>query len=145
MSEERQAAELQDLVVRFVRDFGLHQPDRTPCGQPLPVSEAYAISELARSGELRQVELVRRLRLRKSTTSRLVGQLVRRGWVERDGAPSDGRGVLLRVTDAGRAAAADIAKARSERFSLVLQGIPEAERADVLRSLELLVEAADVR
>lgn len=145
MSEERQAAELQDLVVRFVRDFGLHQPDRTPCGQPLPVSEAYAISELARSGELRQVELVRRLRLRKSTTSRLVGQLVRRGWVERDDAPSDGRGVLLRVTDAGRVAAEDVAKARSERFSLVLQGIPESERADVLRSLELLVEAADVR
>lgn len=58
MREEPQATELQDRVVRFVRDFGLHQPDRTPCGRPLPVPEAYAISALARSGELRQVELM---------------------------------------------------------------------------------------
>lgn len=138
-----QAAELQELVSRFVREFGLHQPDRTPCGQPIPVSEAFALAELARAGELRQVELVRRLRLGKSTTSRLVGQLTGRGWCERDEAPDDGRGVLLRLTPAGRTAAANLAGARRDRFSQVLSGIPETERDQVLHSLALLVEAAD--
>ncbi|MQA97184.1 MAG: MarR family transcriptional regulator, partial [Streptosporangiales bacterium] len=32
--------ELQQAVARFVRAFGLHQPDQTPCGQPIPTSEA---------------------------------------------------------------------------------------------------------
>lgn len=138
-----QAADLQEVVGRFVRGFGLHQPARTPCGQPIPVSEAHALSELDRQGELRQVELARRLRLEKSTTSRLVGQLVDRGWVERAPAPVDGRGVLLRLTTAGRAAASNLAQARRERFSQVLRAIPEAERAEVLRALNLLVGALD--
>lgn len=67
--------------MRFVRNFGLHQPDRTPCGQPLPVSVAYALAEIARDGGLRQVELGRRLKLEKSTVSRLVANLRIRGWV----------------------------------------------------------------
>lgn len=137
------AGELQELVARFVREFGLHQPDRTPCGQPIPVSEAFALAELGREGELRQQELVRRLRLRKSTTSRIVSQLVERGWCERTGAPDDGRGVLLRITPAGRAAADGLARARQERFARLLRGIPDEERDQVLRSLALLVEAAD--
>lgn len=69
----------QEALMRFVRHFGLHQPDRTPCGPPLPVSEAHAMVKIAREGRIRQVELARRLRLAKSTVSRLVANLVGRG------------------------------------------------------------------
>ncbi|WP_090759491.1 MarR family transcriptional regulator [Nonomuraea maritima] len=41
---------------------------------------------------MRQSELAQRLRLEKSTTSRLVTQLINRGRVERTPAPGDGRG-----------------------------------------------------
>ncbi|GAA2987650.1 MarR family winged helix-turn-helix transcriptional regulator [Streptosporangium longisporum] len=140
MAEER---ELQDAVARFVRAFGLHQPDRTPCGQPVPVSEAHALGELARDGALRQSELAHRLRLEKSTTSRLVTQLINRGWAERTPAPDDGRGVLVRLTPDGVSAAARLAEARSRRFSAVLDRVPQEERADVLRALTILTEAVD--
>lgn len=93
--------ELQEAVARFVRAFGLHQPDQTPCGQPVPVSEAHALGELARDGALRQSELAHRLRLEKSTTSRLVTQLINRGWADRTPAPDDGRGVLVQLTPHG--------------------------------------------
>jgi DNA-binding MarR family transcriptional regulator len=136
-------SELQDAVGRFVRAFGLHQPDRTPCGRPIPVSEAHALAELAREGEVRQVELVQRLRLEKSTTSRIVSQLVTRGWAERVPAPEDGRGVLVRLTPAGRDAAHRLATARRERFGAALDRIPAEERAAVLRALTLLTEAVD--
>jgi DNA-binding MarR family transcriptional regulator len=135
--------ELQEAIGRFVRAFGLHQPDRTPCGRPIPVSEAHAISELAREGELRQNELVHRLRLEKSTTSRIVGQFVARGWAERAPAPGDGRGVLIRLTPAGRRAADELAVARRSKFSAVLNRVPEDQRVDVLRALEILTEAVD--
>lgn len=137
------ARELQDAVFRFVRAFGLHQPDQTPCGQPIPTSEAHALGELARDGALRQSDLAHRLRLEKSTTSRLVTQLISRGWAERTPAPGDGRGVLVQLTPHGINAAARLAEARAERFSAVLSRVPEGERADVLRALTILTEAID--
>ncbi|WP_346107520.1 MarR family winged helix-turn-helix transcriptional regulator [Nonomuraea maheshkhaliensis] len=140
MSDDR---ELQEAVSRFVRAFGLHQPDQTPCGQPIPTSEAHALGELARDGALRQSELAHRLRLEKSTTSRLVTQLITRGWAERTPAPDDGRGVLVRLTQHGTNAAARLAEARAKRFSAVLDRVPEGERADVLRALSILTKAID--
>jgi DNA-binding MarR family transcriptional regulator len=133
----------QDALMRFVRNFGLHQPDRTPCGQPLPVSEAHALTELARTGSLRQVELARRLRLEKSTVSRLVTNLVGRGWASRRAADEDGRGVLLELTDAGATAAARLSQARQERMVALLDRVPEEERAAVVRALRALAEAAE--
>ncbi|GAB3970975.1 hypothetical protein GCM10027615_28720 [Plantactinospora veratri] len=127
--------------MRFVRNFGLHQPDRTPCGQPLPVSEAHAMVEIAREGRIRQVELARRLRLEKSTVSRLVANLVSRGWVHRQAADGDGRGVLLVLTDAGATAAARQADARRDRLTALLDRVPDDQRAAVVRALQTLAEA----
>jgi DNA-binding MarR family transcriptional regulator len=135
----------QDALMRFVRDFGLHQPDRTPCGQPLPVSEAHAMVEIARTGRLRQVELTRRLRLQKSTVSRLVTNLEQRGWVRRQAAGDDGRGILLELTEAGVTAATRQAEARRERLTALLARIPDDQRATVVHALQTLAEAADER
>lgn len=129
--------------MRFVRNFGLHQPDRTPCGQPLPVSEAYALAEIARDGRLRQMELARRLRLEKSTVSRLVANLTARGWLQRSVPSDDGRGVLLELTDAGFAAAAVQADARRARLCGLLSRIPDNRRAAVVQALQTLAEATD--
>ncbi|GAA4716184.1 MarR family winged helix-turn-helix transcriptional regulator [Phytohabitans rumicis] len=133
----------QEALMRFVRNFGLHQPDRTPCGQPLPVSEAHAMVEIAREGRIRQVELARRLRLEKSTVSRLVGNLVGRGWVHRQAADGDGRGVLLVLTESGATASARQADARRDRLTALLDRIPDDQRAAVVRALQTLAEAAD--
>ncbi|MBY8873869.1 MarR family winged helix-turn-helix transcriptional regulator [Micromonospora sp. PLK6-60] len=133
----------QKALMRFIRNFGLHQPDRTPCGQPLPVSEAHAMVEIAGAGRIRQVELARRLRLEKSTVSRLTANLVGRGWVDREAAAGDGRGVLLVLTDAGAAAAARLADARRDRLTALLDRIPGEQRSAVVRALQTLAEAAD--
>ena len=144
MSRDRRTddpAALQEALGSFVRAFGLHQPETTPCGRPISVSEAHALGELAQEGELRQVELTRRLRLQKSTVSRMVTQMSARGWVERAPAPDDGRGVVLRLTPSGRRAAQSLADARRERFSHLLESIPAHERAGVLHALDVMVEA----
>ncbi|MGW0601559.1 MarR family winged helix-turn-helix transcriptional regulator [Streptomyces sp. NPDC002776] len=146
MSRDHRAddpAVLQEALGSFVRAFGLHQPETTPCGQPISVSEAHALGELAQEREMRQVELTRRLRLQKSTVSRLVGQMSARGWLERAPAPDDGRGVVLRLTPSGQRAAQNLAQARRERFSRLLGSIPVHERAVVLHALDVMVEALD--
>jgi DNA-binding MarR family transcriptional regulator len=127
--------------VRFVRSFGLHRPDRTPCGFEAGVAEAHALSELEPAA-LRQVELVGRLGLTKSAVSRLVGGLVARGWVTRDVASDDGRGVKLTLTVAGRDAARRLRAARTARLRALLEAVPEDRRSGVLEVLELLEQAA---
>lgn len=125
----------------LVRAFGLHRPDETPCGQPVPISEAHALAELARGEMLSQNELGARLRLEKSTVSRLVSQLAARGWLERERDPGDGRAVCLRLTKRGADVAGEIAQARRGKFAVVLERIPADERDEVLRALDVLIEA----
>jgi DNA-binding MarR family transcriptional regulator len=140
-----EAAVLQDQVIAFLRAFGLHRPSETPCGKPVPVSEAHALSELAREDGITQRELAERLRLEKSTVSRLVGNLEARGWVERERHPGDGRALLLHLTERGESAAAEIDAARRRKFAVLLERIPVDAREDVLRALGVMTEAlADV-
>jgi len=138
-----QALLLQGRITAFVRAFGLHQPDRTPCGQPVPVSEAHAVAELDRDGRLTQTALAGRLRLEKSTVSRLVAQLIGRGWVRRVRRDGDARLVWLELTPEGRRAAGELAVARAARFADLLRSIPPERRPAVIDALTALVEAAN--
>ncbi len=135
------ALELQERMVELVRAFGLHQPDRTPCGQPVAVAEAHALMELERREGLSQNELAEWLRLEKSTVSRLVSGLAARGWVERGRDPGDGRMLRLGLTQAGREATGQLAEARRAKFARLLDAIPSEEKDRVLAALDTLVEA----
>jgi DNA-binding MarR family transcriptional regulator len=134
--------DLERQLVAFVRAFGLHQPDVTPCGAPIPVSEAHALSELDVAGPLSQRELGERLGLAKGTVSRIVDLLVERGWARRIRSPEDGRVVHVRLTSAGRAAARRLAARRRTRLAGLLDHLPADERRRVIDALSLLTEAA---
>ncbi len=129
----------------FVRAFGLHKGDQTPCGAAVTVSEAHALAAMARAGTegLAQDELARQLALTKSTVSRLVDQLVERGWAERRADARDGRRRTVVLTDDGHATATAIAQRRSERMARLLERVPADQRGAVLAALDVLVEAAD--
>ena len=133
--------DLQERMIALIRAFGLHKPDETPCGRPVSVAEAHALMELSRAETLVQKELASRLRLEKSTVSRLVGMLEDRGWVKRSRSLQDGRAVELRLTEAGRQTAEDIAEARRAKFAQVLEAIPEENRESVLESMKILEKA----
>lgn len=137
-----EAMALQAQISAFVRAFGLHQPDQTPCGQPVPVSEAHAVAELHQHGPLTQLDLARRLRLEKSTVSRIVTQLRDRGWLRRGKRDGDARLVWLELTDAGQHTAIELAAVRARRFTRLLEAIPADRRQSVVDALILLVEAS---
>jgi DNA-binding MarR family transcriptional regulator len=133
--------DLQEQMIALIRAFGLHRPDQTPCGQPIAVAEAHTLIELARAELLSQNDLVARLLLTKSTVSRLVHQMEQRGWIARTRSPLDGRMVQIHLTEAGRTLSCDLAEARRAKFARILAAIPEEQRASVLESLTILVEA----
>lgn len=139
---EQTPAALQSRVVAFVRAFGLHRPEQTPCGATIPVSQAHAISVLATGGTMSQTELGDHLELTKSTVSRLVGQLEQRELVHRRVSDGDARCRLVELTPTGHDTAADIETLRRARLARLLQRIPEDDRTGVLDALETLIEAA---
>jgi DNA-binding MarR family transcriptional regulator len=135
--------DLEQRLVAFVRAFGLHQTERTPCGEPISVSQAHALTELA-AHPLTQAELARRLRLDRSVVSRLADVLQDRGWLRRERHPQDQRAVQLVLTDRGSAAADRLARARRARLATLLDGVPEDERDNVLRALEVLTDSLNM-
>jgi DNA-binding MarR family transcriptional regulator len=142
----KRAKQSQDLakgVVELVRTFGLHRPEETPCGQPIPVGEAHALMDLAEHGPMNHGQLAARLKLKKSTVSRLVGQLERRGWIARDNSNQDNRVILIRLTGKGAGAAKRLSGARRSKFDRLLASIPKSQRRNVIATLTTLARALE--
>lgn len=129
---------LRAAFVGLVRTFGLLESDRTPCGEPIAVSHAHALTELLDAQPLRQGELGRRLGLTKSGTSRMVAQLERKGWVARVPDDGDGRVWSLQLTDSGQRLALRTLDASLARFGTILNAIDPEQRSAVLAALETL-------
>ena len=139
MSSENLAAG----IVALVRNFGLHRPEETPCGEPIPVGEAHALMDLAKHGPMNHGDLAVRLKLQKSTVSRLVKQLERRRWIARDNSSKDNRVILIRLTRKGNAAARRLSRARRTKFDKLLTAIPKHQRRDVIATLTSLAQALE--
>lgn len=134
-------ADAQDQLLALVREFGLHRTDPTSGGETVSMSEHQALMELSGGEELSQTALAVRLRLEKSTVSRLAVQMEARGWLERNRDTTDGRLVRLRLTDQGQAVARDLAAVRASKLRGMLSAIPEADRDSVFQALKVVTRA----
>ena len=90
---------------------------------------------------MRQRELASRLRLEKSTVSRLVRKMEANRWIQRTCDRQDGRAVLIRLTRQGREAATQIARARQEKFARILSAIPPDKQSLVVEAVSILERA----
>jgi DNA-binding MarR family transcriptional regulator len=133
--------ELQLHIQRFIRSFGLLDQERTPCGQPIPPSQAHALQVLGNGEAMTQQALANQLGLDKSTTSRLVAQLVDRDWVGKAVNPQNRREAQLALTDHGRTALGEVLASAGARFAALWQQLPPEKRPQILESLTLLTDA----
>lgn len=131
-------ARMAAAVVGFVRDFGLLQPDHTPCGKPLTVTQAHALAAVAAEPDITQRDLGETLGLARATTSELVTQLTGRGWITQRPSTTDRRQRSIRLTPAGRRMTSDIADARQALMRNLLGDLPDDQRAAIVDAVELL-------
>lgn len=136
---------MQRSFAQLVRALGLARPDTTPCGMPMSITEAHALGELHDDGPLTQQQLADRLRLKKSTISRLIDQLEGSGLVRRAPNPTDARSVLIELTTQGRRRAARLSAARAELFGEIVGRLTTAQRRQVVEALGLLEKATRAR
>ena len=95
------AVALHDALNELVRVYQFRDRD-TICCYDVSVTQCYAIEALLRRGPSGLNDLAAELYLDKSTTSRVVATLERKGYVTRARHPEDGRAVVLSVTGPGR-------------------------------------------
>jgi DNA-binding MarR family transcriptional regulator len=133
--------ELQQRIQAFVHAFGLLNQNRTPCGQPIPTSQAHTLQVLGQGDGIAQQALTEQLGLDKSTTSRLVAQLVDRGWVAKRINPENRREAQLLLTEQGLAALGQVQQAAAAKFQALWEQVPSDKQPQVLESLSLLTTA----
>jgi DNA-binding MarR family transcriptional regulator len=98
---EQDAESLYAALSELVRVYQFRDRD-TICCYDVSVTQCYAIEALLRRGPSGLNDLAAELYLDKSTASRVVSALERKGYVARASHPEDGRAVVLTVTGAGR-------------------------------------------
>ena len=119
-----------------------------PAFKELAVNEYDVLFTLSRcpSGWLRLNELNDNVLLSQSSLSRLVERLEKRGLLERMPAPQDGRGVLLKLTDAGRDLQKQIGREHVRDISaLITPALTASEQRELLRLTEKLRGAVSGR
>ena len=104
--------------------------------QELPFVAYSMLSSIDAADGCRSVDLVALYRLDKSTVSRQVGDLERRGLVGRTTDPARGRGQLLVVTPAGGALLREAAATREAELASRVAGWSDEELATFAAALQ---------
>lgn len=103
--DERLAADTRsfyEALSELLRVYQFRDRDRICC-YDVSITQCYALEALARERAMTLNDLASHLYLDKSTTSRVVDALERKGYVVRSEHPADGRALRLKITPAGRA------------------------------------------
>ena len=131
--------EFTDALVAISRHFDVLERDTVCCGE-VTVQQCLALQHLLRS-PAGVTALADRLGKSVSATTRLVDGLQRRGWVERRPHPDDGRRIQLVLTDAGEESTRKLRESTEQMVAELIRYIPEEERHDVVRALQVLEDA----
>jgi DNA-binding MarR family transcriptional regulator len=138
-ADSAEAARLHELLMEVVRAAGLVQPDQSLAGHQVSLSQAFALHELDTDTPLSQRDLAQRLRLEKSSVSRLAAELERKGLLARERDPDNHRQYRLRLTDQGRATHAQMATTFHKQYECWVTEMTPDERAALLTGLPALV------
>lgn len=141
---DRDARALQTAVADLVRVYQFRDRDRICC-HDISVTQCHALEALVEHGPMRLSELTERLLLDKSTTSRVVHTLVKKGYVEGRPDATDGRATALHPTTRGRRLYERITDDLVAQQRQLLQDLDPDIREGVVNVIRRLARAADSR
>jgi DNA-binding MarR family transcriptional regulator len=128
-------SELRMQVQQFIRLFGLLEQTVTPCGFALSLSQVFAMQELEKA-TLSISELAEKLRLERSSVSRLVDILVKETFVHRELNIQNRREVQLLLTDKGKRTITKVYEQSIAFYQSFLQDVSESEQHQILNSFK---------
>ena len=131
--------DIRDASRQMVRELGMLGAAHQSLG--LTNSEVHALLELEKDGQLGVVELSARLRLEKSSVSRLVDGLISEKLVASNLGDKDRRKKFISLTSLGKRRLAEVHEEANVRVGRALETLTSEERSTIARGLELYAEA----
>jgi len=131
------AKALRDAITRFNRRVRQARPVGDLTGTQLSAMTSLELAGAMTPRELAEVE-----RVQPPTMTKIIARLEDRGLVQRTPHPTDGRQVILSVTDEGRAVLAMHERARGEWLTRMLDRLTPEERDTLRRAAEILEKLA---
>ncbi|MEO7323559.1 MAG: MarR family transcriptional regulator [Dokdonella sp.] len=135
---------LHSAVSDLVRIYQFRDRDKICC-YDISVTQCYALETLVEKGPMRSQALAEVLMLDKSTTTRVVDALERKGYVERSPDAEDARALSLSVTRSGRALYEKINRELIAQQAELLADLDPDVRARVTDVIRRLARAAESR
>lgn len=141
LNMDRDARALHRALTDLVRVYQFRDRDAICCYDVTP-GQSHALERLAIDGPMSMNDLAAALFLEKSSASRLVDGLERRGYISRKPRPDDARFVLLDLTKRGRALFLKIERDLLAERREVLTGLSPKERSVVIEAVTQLAQLA---
>jgi MarR family transcriptional regulator, 2-MHQ and catechol-resistance regulon repressor len=141
---QKDAERLYEALSDLVRVYQFRDRD-TICCHDISVTQCYALEALVTSGPRTLNELAAQLYLDKSTASRVVTTLERKGYITRQTHPHDRRAILIDVTTSGRKLVVTIQAELIDETRKLLDDFEPAVREAAPRLLQRLARAAERR
>ncbi len=133
---------LHEALADLVRAYQFRDRDRICC-HDISVTQCYALEALKRDGPMRLNDLAERLFLDKSTSSRVLGALVRKGYAERPVDLSDGRAISVRITVKGQRLYHRIHCELVQQQAQMIEDLTPAVRQAAIEVIARLARAAE--
>jgi MarR family 2-MHQ and catechol resistance regulon transcriptional repressor len=141
---DRDAVRVYEALSDLVRVYQFRDRDKICC-HDISVTQCYALEALARLGPRTLNELAAELYLDKSTASRVVATLARKGYVTRQAHPQDRRAILVDLTTSGQRLLTKIQRNLVEETRQLLSDFEPAVRNAAPVLLDRLARAAERR
>ena len=141
---ERDAADLHAALSELIRVYQFRDRDLICC-HDLSVTQCHALEVIGSGGPLSMNELAAKLYLDKSTTSRVVDALERKGYAVREPNPEDRRALLLTTTDEGISILERVRGEIIAEEKRLLADFEPAVRREMTRLISRLARAAAAR
>jgi DNA-binding MarR family transcriptional regulator len=141
MDLERAAERLHRAAKELIQRYQFRDRSQICC-HGLSVSQCYVLDALAEDGDLTMQRLAQRMHLAISTMTRVVSQLVRRGYARRRRDPEDGRVVHVAITPRGKEIVAAINRSLLESQKAILAALPAGQWGGAIAVVEALGRGA---
>lgn len=136
--------DLYEALNQLVRVYQFRDRDRICC-YDVSVTQCYAVETLVKRGALRLQVLAEEMFLDKSTASRVIDTLERKGYVSRVEDDEDRRAVRIQATDAGRELYEKIRADLIAEERAMIKNLSAEARQGALSLLRQITRATEIR
>ena len=137
---DKKCRDLFEIIMGLAREIRCCSRDEAICGN-VTFHQFIILDAVVKKGELGLADLHQILSVEKSTTTRLVNPLIKKGLLKRDRATHDSRAATLSVTEEGMETHRKVWECLGGFFDGITQNIPEGQREEVLRGVKTFTAA----